>query len=132
MQHETDDNDDEDDTTLRFMARHSAHAEPRAAQRTLDYLIGLQIPDHSRVAVVTDHFAIAHAQRHFNGFGGIGMGLALNKQHEFGHNLWETRSIEVTLFYIQGPVNPAGSLSRNFGELSDSLHAEEMRGVGLP
>eukprot|EP00796_Vickermania_ingenoplastis_P013618 gene13618-gene2080 len=55
-----------------FNAQHSAHAEPRAAQLALGQLVREGLPDGARVALVTDHEAIVHAQRRANGFGGIG------------------------------------------------------------
>jgi len=83
---------------------------------TLRQLLREKISDGSRVALVTDHDAIVHAQRRANGFGGIGRGYSLNKLYELTHDLRHHRGIEVTFFYIEGHVNPADSLSRHFGE----------------
>lgn len=98
-----------------FNARHSAHAEPRAATLALMQLCREGLPDGSRVALVTDHIAIVHAQRRNNGFGGIGRGYSLNKLYEFTHDLRFQHGIDVTYFYIDGPCNPADTLSRTFG-----------------
>lgn len=129
-----------DDARLVFMARHSAHAEPRAARHTLEYLVAsLGIPEGSKIALVTDHYAIVHAQRQLNGFGGIGRGLALNTLYEYTHDLWTRKKIEVTFFYVQGPLNPADTLSRNFGDSSSaaavdnpSLLVHRVHDVALP
>eukprot|EP00796_Vickermania_ingenoplastis_P000370 gene369-gene315 len=98
-----------------FNAQHSAHAEPRAAQLALGQLVREGLPDGARVALVTDHEAIVHAQRRANGFGGIGRGYSLNKLFEYVHDLWYRNGIEVTFFQISGPSNPADTLSRVFG-----------------
>ncbi|KAH9597484.1 hypothetical protein LSM04_008929 [Trypanosoma melophagium] len=68
-----------------------------------------------RVAVVIDHFPIAHAQRRLNGFGGIGRGYALNRLFEYTNGLFHTKAVQVVFFYIAGPCNPADHCSRNFG-----------------
>jgi len=98
-----------------FRARHSAHAEPRAAQLALRQLIMDGLPDGTKVALVTDHFAIVHAQRRSNGFGGIGRGYALNRLFEYVYDLVHHNRIEVHFFHIHGPCNPADTLSRDFG-----------------
>lgn len=99
-----------------FHAKHSAHAEPRAAQLLLRQLMDVhKMPDGSRIALVTDHRAIVVAQKHLNGFGGIGRGFTLNKLYEYAYDLWYERNIDVVFFYVAGPENPADALSRNFG-----------------
>lgn len=65
---------------------------------------------------MTDHEAIVRAQRKLNGYGGIGRGYALNKLYEYVYDMWFNNNIEVTFFYIAGKLNPADSLSRNFGD----------------
>ncbi|KAH9600834.1 hypothetical protein LSM04_007959 [Trypanosoma melophagium] len=82
-----------------FRARHSAHAKPRAVQALLLLLHkeGTLRPG-MRIAVVTDHYAIAAAQKRLNGFGGIGRGFSLNKLFETTYNLWYDYDIEV-IFY---------------------------------
>lgn len=102
-----------------FDAHHSAHAEPRAASLIIRQLIQLGIPDGSRIALVTDHIAIVHAQRRVNGFGGIGRGYALNRLFELVHDLWFHKNIQVTFFHLSGNVNPADSLSRYFGDIAE-------------
>eukprot|EP00796_Vickermania_ingenoplastis_P000157 gene157-biopygen144 len=72
-------------------------------------------PSGAKVAVITDHEAIVHAQRRSNGFGGIGRGYALNKLFEYVYDLWYHRAIEVTFFFLSGKANPADSISRSFG-----------------
>lgn len=99
-----------------FNAHHSAHAEPLAAQLALKQLLRNGIADGSRIALITDHIAIAHAQRRLNGFGGIGRGYTLNKLFEFVYDLWFRRNIQVTFFHLSGKVNPADAISRHFGE----------------
>ncbi|KAH9586346.1 hypothetical protein LSM04_007286 [Trypanosoma melophagium] len=68
-----------------------------------------------RVAVVIDHFPIAHAQRRPNGFGGIGLGYALNRLFEYTNGLFHAKAVQVVFFYIAGPCNPADRCSRKFG-----------------
>lgn len=102
-----------------FDAQHSAHAEPRAAQLLLRQLVREGMPDHSRVALVTDHIAIVHAQRRTNGFGGIGRGYTLNKLFEYVHDLLFHHDIQVTFFHLSGKVNPADTISRTFGDNAD-------------
>jgi len=104
-----------------FDAHHSAHAEPRAAHLALKQLRRDGMPDGSRVALVTDHFAIAHAQRRSNGFGGIGRGYTLNKLFEYVYDLGFYHNIQVTFFYLSGKVNPADTISRHFGVGDDNL-----------
>jgi len=116
-------------------ARHSAHAEPRTAQLVLRQLVAEGLPDGSRVALVTDHFPIAHAQQRLNGFGGIGRGYALNRLFEYAYDLAFHRGIEVDFFYVSGPSNPADHLSRNFGDGGGDDHGVvrgEAPGMRLP
>ncbi|KPA86243.1 hypothetical protein ABB37_00476 [Leptomonas pyrrhocoris] len=111
---------------------HTAAAAARAALRSTDPEAAL--PDHSRVAMVTDHFPIVHAQRHLNGYGGIGRGYALNRLYEYTYNLWAERNIDVVFFYIAGAVNPADTYSRNFGENDyfSCLTVDRAAGLSLP
>lgn len=48
-----------------FKAQHSAHAEPMAAELTLaiGQVVREGIPNGSRIALITRHGAIVHAQR---------------------------------------------------------------------
>lgn len=97
-----------------FTARHSAHAEPTGALRCLQHLEATGALGR-KVAMVTDHEAIVHAQRKENGFGGIGRGRALNELFRWINE----KGLEVTFFYIPGPLNPADHTSRNFAPGSD-------------
>lgn len=99
-----------------FNPHHSAHAEPRGAQLALRALLREGVADGARIALITDHEPIVIAQRKLNGYGGIGRGYALNRLYEYVHDLWHTRGIEVTFFYLSGLLNPADTISRNFGE----------------
>lgn len=99
-----------------FRARFSAHSEPRAAHLMLKHLVEKEgLPNGSRIALITDHFAIVHAQRKLNGYGGIGRGYALNRLFEYVHDLWTSRGVDVVFFYVTGVTNPADDFSRNFG-----------------
>ncbi|MDD9341215.1 MAG: hypothetical protein PV362_16540 [Providencia heimbachae] len=66
-----------------FQARHSAHAEPRGARMLLQQLVKEGLRDGARVAFVTDHSPIVHAQKRLNGFGGIWRVHALNRLYEY-------------------------------------------------
>jgi hypothetical protein len=63
----------------------------------------------TKIAVATDHFALAHAQRKLNGYGGIGRGRSLNRMYEL------TNSYDIAFFFVAGASNPADTISRNFG-----------------
>ncbi|KPA77631.1 TATE DNA transposon [Leptomonas pyrrhocoris] len=112
--HSEDDAYTEEDGGDSFMARHSAHAEPRAAELLLRRLVMEGLADGARVALVTDHFPIVHAQKRLNGFGGIGRGYSLNTLYEYTYDLWRERSIDVVLCYVEGERNPADAFSRHF------------------
>ena len=99
-----------------FNPHHSAHAEPRGAQLALWALLREGVADGARIALITDHEPIVIAQRKLNGYGGIVRGYALNRLYEYVHDIWHARGIEVTFFYLSGLLNPADSISRNFGE----------------
>lgn len=118
----------------RFMARYSAHAEPRAAQLMLQHLVHHHdLRDGARVALVTDHRAIVIAQKHLNGFGGIGRGYSLNKLFEYAYGLWYGRKIDVVFFYVEGARNPADAYSRHFGEdATGSLEVRRVDTMGVP
>lgn len=117
-----------------FNARHSAHAEPRAISVLLKELVSKGLPDGSRLAVVTDHFPIVHAQRRINGYGGIGRGYTLNRLFEYTYDLLYTKRVEVTYFYLAGAMNPADALSRRFGvsEKDFRIVSREAGDIGLP
>jgi len=119
-----------------FTAKHSAHAEPRAAQLILQQLVREdKLKDGDRVALVTDHEAIVHAQKHLNGFGGIGRGDHINYLYKYTYDLLYNCGIDVTFFYIDGPRKPAGSLSRNFGVYDGrdtAVVTRDVQGLGVP
>jgi len=98
-----------------FNKKHSAHAEPRGAHIALRQLVKEGLRDGSKVAIVTDHFPIARAQKSLNGYGGIGRGYALNKLYEYSYDLLYHRKIQMVFFYLTGRCNLAVELSRNFG-----------------
>eukprot|EP00796_Vickermania_ingenoplastis_P005508 gene5508-biopygen3337 len=102
-----------------FDAQHSAHAEPRAVELLIKQIVRHGLKDNQKIAVITDHEAIAKAQRRCNGFGGIGRGYALNKLFEFVYDLWFTRGVEVYFFWLKGTSNPADGISRTFGVTVD-------------
>ncbi|EPY23022.1 hypothetical protein STCU_06474 [Strigomonas culicis] len=110
----------------RVNARHSAHAEPRAAQKVIQLLRDDgQLRPGMRLALVTDHYAIPLAQKKLNGYGGIGKGYALNKLFERTYDLWYKEKIEITFFHIDGHSNPADAWSRNFGPREDESGAHD-------
>eukprot|EP00796_Vickermania_ingenoplastis_P001346 gene1346-biopygen1082 len=115
-----------------FSAKYSAHAEPRAVHILLQQLVKEGLPDGAKVAVVTDHFPIAHAQKRLNGYGGIGRGYALNRLYEYTYDLLFTRKINVVFFYLTGRLNPADQLSRNFGVNTKEIVIKAADDMGLP
>lgn len=121
-------------TTTQFNKKHSAHAEPRGVHIALQQLVKEGLPNGSKVAIVTDHFPIAHAQKRLNGYGGIGRGYALNKLYEYSYDLLYHRKIQVVFFYLTGRCNPADNLSRNFGENSNTkeIRSQCVNDMGLP
>lgn len=121
-------------TNLHFNKKHSAHAEPRGAHIALRQLVKEGLPDGSKVAIVTDHFPIAHAQKRLNGYGGIGRGYALNKLYEYSYDLLYKRKIQVVFFYLTGRCNPADELSRNFGVKAAAweIVRHQVGDMGLP
>lgn len=116
-----------------FAAKHSAHSEPRAVGCILRELRREGIPRGTRIAVVTDHSAIAYAQRRLNGFGGIGRGYALNKLYEQTNKLFHEEGVVILFFYINGKSNPADTFSRNFGaDVGDEVTRRCIDGPSLP
>lgn len=116
-----------------FTARYSAHAEPRAITVLLRRLLEMGLSNHSKVAIATDHFPVVHAQRRANGFGGIGRGYALNRLFELTNELFHSKGIQVSMFYIAGPMNPADTWSRNFGEdTGDRITEHVTENAGIP
>lgn len=121
-------------TKLKFNARHSAHAEPRGAQLILQQLVKEGLQADAKVAFVTDHYPIAHAQKQLNGYGGIGRGYALNKLYEYTYDLLYKHNIQVSFFYLMGRLNPADELSRHFGGAPNDRNITVRRAddIGLP
>eukprot|EP00796_Vickermania_ingenoplastis_P009828 gene9828-6901_t len=77
-----------------FFSRFSAHAEPRAIRLTLAYPIEDAVK---------------------KGYRGIGRGVEFNRLNDYTHHLFFDFTIRLIFFYIAGELNPADSLSRNFG-----------------
>lgn len=99
-----------------FQARHSAHAEPTAIWRYLDFRRQKgELQPGARVAMVTDHMPIVAAQRKHNGFGGIGRGYHLEALFRYVNDLYHHDNIQVVFFHVKGIYNPADFYSRNFG-----------------
>ncbi|KAK7198703.1 hypothetical protein NESM_000834300 [Novymonas esmeraldas] len=99
-----------------FQARHSAHAEPTAIWRYLEYRQAKgELEPGMRVAMVTDHMPIVAAQRKHNGFGGIGRGYHLEVLFRYVNDLYHNENIHVVFFHVKGIYNPADYYSRNFG-----------------
>ncbi|KPA79559.1 TATE DNA transposon [Leptomonas pyrrhocoris] len=116
-----------------FAAKHSAHSEPRAVGCILRELRREGIPRGTRNAIVTDHSAIAYAQRRLNGFGGIGRGYALNKLYEQTNQLFHEEGVVVLFFYINEKSNPADTFSRNFGaDVEEGVLRRLIDGPSLP
>ena len=89
---------------------HSAHAEPRAVMICLRWLKRhRQIS--GRVAIMTDHAAIAYGQRRWwSAFGGFSRATALNGAFE---EMYSDPELQVEILHIPGDLNPADTLSRN-------------------
>jgi hypothetical protein len=86
---------------------HSAHSEPRAATRCVQW-IRQQHPG-ARIALVTDHAAIASGQRRwYSGNGGFSSSYLLN---ELFRVLYGGGGGEV--FFVDGVLNPADGPSRD-------------------
>eukprot|EP00796_Vickermania_ingenoplastis_P006772 gene6773-biopygen4609 len=83
-----------------------------------------------KIAVVTDHFPIVHAQKKLTGFGGIVRGYSLNKLYEY--DLLFTRNIQVVVFNLTGKLNPADQISRNFGVHTQAIIVKDADDMGLP
>jgi hypothetical protein len=93
----------------RWAARmeHSAHAEPRAATLCVEW-IRRRHPG-ARIALVSDHAAIAHGQRRwYSGNGGFSSSYRLN---ELFRVLYAAGGGEV--FFVDGDLNPADGPSRD-------------------
>lgn len=116
------------DPSLLFTAQFSAHAEPTAVRRLLQHLLSREhVFKHQKIAVVSDHVAIARAQKKENGFGGIGRGLELNSL------FFVANPLNVCFFYVAGGLNPADVYSRTFdAELIEGRIYEQEVSVCTP
>jgi hypothetical protein len=88
---------------------HSARAEPTAALLAIQWVRHF-LNKEARVAIITDHYAMAAGQRRWNSrFGGFSSaGYHLN---EFYRELYRGGGGEV--FYVQGEDNRADGISRD-------------------
>jgi hypothetical protein len=88
---------------------HSAHAEPRAARLAIQWVRRQDGYQNARIALVTDHVAIATGQRRwYSNFGGFSTSYHLNSCFEelYGHGGGE-------VFHVDGVLNEADQLSRD-------------------
>ena len=88
---------------------HSAHAEPRAAKAAIQWARTFGRLPNARVALLTDHIAIAGAQkRWYSNYGGFSTSFHLN---ECFRELYRGGGGEV--FHVDGTRNEADQLSRD-------------------
>lgn len=88
---------------------HSAHAEPRAARLAMQWVRSQEGYQKARIALVTDHIAIATGQRRwYSNFGGFSTSYHLNACFD---ELYEHGGGEV--FHVDGARNEADQLSRD-------------------
>jgi hypothetical protein len=85
---------------------HSAWSEPRGALMLLQFL---RVQPGRKIAVVTDHFALAAGQRRpLSGSGGFSRAYHLtaffDELYKYGH--------DSQVFYVPGELNPADPISR--------------------
>jgi len=90
--------------------RHSAWSEPIGALEALRWT-RKRLGRHARIAIVTDHIALAHAQRRpGSGNGGFSTAYHLNN---FYAELYKDILDDADIFYVEGHLNPSDSLSRS-------------------
>lgn len=101
-----------DKKTLRVMKafasplKHSAHAEPTAAKE-LPQWMKEQFPNVTRVALVTDHIALAKGQRRWwSGNGGFSTAYPINEAFRIINGFAE-------VFHVKGTDNPCDADSRS-------------------
>jgi len=88
---------------------HSAHAEPKAARRALQWARAQPGCANARIAVITDHVAMATGQRRwYASYGGFSTSFFLNG---FFEELYDHGGGEI--FHIDGVFNRADQLSRD-------------------
>lgn len=112
-------------------ARYSAHAEPWAALLALTQVVK---ENGACGKAQIRRAALVAAQRTENGYRGVGRGRSLNSLYDFPIDLLRDYDIHVVLFVIQPSLNPAHSLSRNFGAEVDQLrfHSVATEGLRIP
>ena len=97
--------------------KHSAVAEPMAISALFSFLLekGIKSGESefgpcSKIAVVTDHIALAYGQRRWwSHHGGFSPSFALNTCFTKLYNTFH----EVQIFYVEGECNPADGPSRD-------------------
>ena len=95
--------------------KHSATAEPRAVTHCFKYMkevldIGKSTDHKTRIALVTDHDAIARGQlRWYSGFSGFSKAYDLNTAFQSINNATTTTEV----FYVEGELNIADGPSRD-------------------
>lgn len=101
-----------DKTTM----KHSASAEPRALNCCISYIKNVfarnepSNKNNKKIAVVTDHAAVAYGQRQWYSFyGGFSLSFFLNS---FFLNAYSD-GFCTEVFYVQGELNPADGPSRD-------------------
>jgi len=88
---------------------HSAHAEPKAARRAMQWARAQPGCSKARIAVITDHVAMATGQRRwYASYGGFSTSFFLNG---FFEELYDHGGGEI--FHIDGVFNRADQLSRD-------------------
>ncbi|MDP3762438.1 MAG: hypothetical protein Q8R01_18190 [Ramlibacter sp.] len=86
----------------------SAHAEPRAALETLRWIV--RQGSAGRIAIVTDHVALATGQRRWwSAFGGFGRSFWINQLYDELYSV----SPHAEIFFVSGELNPADAPSRD-------------------
>lgn len=93
--------------------KYSAHAEPLAASKALAW-IKATIPAVRRVALVSDHAALASAQRRPGGGGGHSNAFFLNSALAAAYQKFD----DCQIYHIPGEANPADLPSRSTDSLS--------------
>jgi hypothetical protein len=90
--------------------QHSAHAEPMGATEIVRW-IKRRLPKARRIAVVTDHIALAMGQRRpTSGNRGFAKAYYLN---EFFMEIYANTQQQIDVFYVEGSQNIADAPSRD-------------------
>lgn len=79
-------------------------------------------------------YLIALAPKRLNGYGGVGLGYALDKPYGCAYDLINARKIQMVFFYAAGGWGPAHKLSRNFvaHTTAKEVAGKMVNGIGLP